>query len=97
MPIVDDKMEVSLWMSKYKKQENVWKEIICQKRKWKKLKELNENDIKFHVKSTIKAKCYIFKMWWIEKHANAMQVWKSVEIGKNRTRKAGNREKTKPR
>ena len=76
------------------KQENAWKEIICPKRKWKKLKELNENDINFHAKSTVKAKCYIFKMWWTEKHANAMEAWKSVEIGKKRTGKAWNREKT---
>ena len=99
MPIVHGKMGVSLWMSEYKKQENEWKEIICQKRKWKKLKELNENDINFHTKSIVKAKCYIFKvvMWWIERHANAMEAWKSAEIGKNRTRKAGNREKTEQR
>ena len=54
MPIVHGKMGVFLWMSGYKKQEIVWKEIICQKRKWKKLKELNQNDIKFHAKTTVK-------------------------------------------
>ena len=36
-------------------------------------------------------------MWGTEKHANAMEACKSGELGKKRTGKAGNREKTERR
>ena len=53
MPIVHGRMEVFLWKSGYKEEEIVWKEIICQKRNKKKLKEAKENDIKYHPKTTV--------------------------------------------